>query len=159
MSHISRLPSKRKYSVMDILFLPAQRPPVRIILTAAVLAIVGVFGTQSFQILMDTQRIEQQYSVSEKGAKLVQVKYEVDLTRVPMTQEQENTLRRSGLFMGNDSHLIVTARTLEIVWSFIERPIFADPTKGVQRLGLDWNTLSQRFKASFNARLALSPAE
>jgi hypothetical protein len=159
LAQVAGVHSRREHTLLDLLLRPAQRPAVRIAMASVILVAVGVFGIQSLQTLIGMQEIEKRFAHSITGIKGAHVSYEIDLSQVQMSVEQERTLRTEGLLIGNDPHVIVTSQMIQVAWSMVNRPIVSGTSKDLQKMKLDWRSLSQRLMSSSRAQLTLIPTK
>lgn len=141
MARLSAGKPRQAQTRVDILLLPAQRPAVRTVLVAVVLVAIVVLGAQTYDTLTDVHKIEERFSRGTTLNKDDRVRYEIDLSKVPVTREQQQALRTAGIIPEVGLRLMVTDQLMQNIRSLVGRPTIFGKSADVLGRNLDWNSL------------------
>ena len=141
---------------IDMLFLPAQRPAVRAALVGTVLLAFVTLGVQALETLADMRRIEQRFSRGKAPAADVRVRYEVDLSNVRVTREQDLALHAAGILPESGSRLLVTDHLVQLLKSLIDRPTAFAGNMDLFAKNPDWNSVIPALSSSLHLRFTVT---
>lgn len=153
MSELSRGASRQERTWIEILLLPAERPAVRALMLAVVILAVVSFGAQTYETLANVHQIEVRFSRQQATTGKERVCYEVDLSQVRVTREQEDLLLMAKILSQAGSRVLITDETLKGIWSFVNRHSMTGNRSEALIKNLDWSSLLQALRPSTRARL------